>query len=219
MALQFETIPVTPFQQNATILWDDHTRDAVLLDVGGEADLLLAAVAGHQLNLRAVWLTHGHVDHVGGVAALTQKVDVPVLGPHQDDDFWLQQLPDITAAYGFPPSPAFVPTRWLHDGDTVAVGAHEFQVLPIPGHTPGHVVFYSAPNRLLLAGDVLFRGSIGRTDFPRSSHADLVDHIRRNLLTLPENTQVLPGHGPMTSIGHEKRHNPFLRHADGAARS
>lgn len=211
MALQYETIPVTPFQQNATILWDDQTREAVLLDVGGAADTLLAATAGHGLNLCAVWLTHGHLDHVGGVVDLTHKIDLPVFGPQQDDDFWLRQLPEITEAYGFPVSPAFVPARWLNEGDTVAVGAHEFQVLHIPGHTPGHVVFYSAANRLLLAGDVLFRGSIGRTDFPRGSQADLLRHIRSKILTLPDNTQVLPGHGPMTTIGYEKQHNAFLR--------
>lgn len=214
MALQYKTIPVTSFQQNATVLWDDQTRDAVLLDVGGGADLLLAAAAEYRLNLRAVWLTHGHVDHAGGVVDLTQKMDLPVLGPQQEDDFWLRQLPEITRSYGFPVSPAFVPTHWLNEGDTVAVGAHEFQVLHIPGHTPGHVVFYSAQDQLLLAGDVLFRGSIGRTDFPRGNHADLMHHIRSKILTLPDDTRVLPGHGPMTTIGHEKQHNPFLRHSE-----
>ncbi|OOX78281.1 MBL fold metallo-hydrolase [Snodgrassella alvi] len=211
MALQIQVIPVTPFQQNAALLWDDVSREAVLTDVGGEAERLLSAVSQHQLKLLAIWLTHGHLDHASGVADLTEQQSVPVLGPHQSDDYWLQALPEITANYGFPVSKPLTPTRWLEDGDELSVGEHKFIVYHIPGHTPGHVVFYSQANNLLIAGDVLFRESIGRTDFPGGNHADLIHGIQSKLLTLPDSTRVLPGHGPMTTIGHEKLHNPYLR--------
>lgn len=211
MALQIQVIPVTPFQQNAALLWDDVSREAVLTDVGGGAERLLSAVSQHQLKLQAIWLTHGHLDHASGVADLTEQQSVPVLGPHQSDDYWLQALPEITANYGFPVSKPLTPTRWLEDGDELSVGEHKFIVYHIPGHTPGHVVFYSKANNLLIAGDVLFRESIGRTDFPGGNHADLIYGIQSKLLTLPDTTRVLPGHGPMTTIGHEKLHNPYLR--------
>ena len=211
MALQIQVIPVTPLQQNAALLWDDVSREAVLTDVGGEAERLLSAVSQHQLKLQAIWLTHGHLDHASGVADLTEQQSVPVLGPHQSDDYWLQALPEITANYGFPVSKPLTPTRWLEDGDELSVGEHKFIVYHIPGHTPGHVVFYSQENNLLIAGDVLFRESIGRTDFPGGNHADLIHGIQSKLLTLPDSTRVLPGHGPMTTIGHEKLHNPYLR--------
>ena len=211
MALQIQVIPVTPFQQNAALLWDDVSREAVLTDVGGEAERLLSPVSQHQLKLQAIWLTHGHLDHASGVADLTEQQSVPVLGPHQSDDYWLQALPEITANYGFPVSKPLTPTRWLEDGDELSVGEHKFIVYHIPGHTPGHVVFYNQENNLLIAGDVLFRESIGRTDFPGGNHADLIHGIQSKLLTLPDSTRVLPGHGPMTTIGHEKLHNPYLR--------
>lgn len=211
MALQIQVIPVTPFQQNAALLWDDVSREAVLTDVGGESERLLSAVSQHQLKLQAIWLTHGHLDHASGVADLTEQQSVPVLGPHQSDDYWLQALPEITANYGFPVSKPLTPTRWLEDGDELSVGEHKFIVYHIPGHTPGHVVFYNQENNLLIAGDVLFHESIGRTDFPGGNHADLIHGIQSKLLTLPDSTRVLPGHGPMTTIGHEKLHNPYLR--------
>lgn len=211
MALQIQVIPVTPFQQNAALLWDDVSREAVLTDVGGESERLLSAVSKHQLKLQAIWLTHGHLDHASGVADLTEQQSVPVLGPHQSDDYWLQALPEITANYGFPVSKPLTPTRWLEDGDELSVGEHKFIVYHIPGHTPGHVVFYNQENNLLIAGDVLFRESIGRTDFPGGNHADLIHGIQSKLLTLPDSTRILPGHGPMTTIGHEKLHNPYLR--------
>lgn len=210
MALHIEILPVTPFLQNCALLWDDESREAVLTDVGGEADRLLAEAAKRQLVLKGIWLTHGHVDHVGGVADLTAKVPLPVSGPHIDDTFWLDGLPEATAAYRFPHSPAIRPDSWLNEGDELSVGRYCFQVLHIPGHTPGHVVFYCAEEKLLIAGDVLFYESIGRTDFPRGNHADLIRNIREKLLVLPEDVRVLPGHGAMTTIGHEKRHNPFL---------
>lgn len=210
MALNVQILPVTPFQQNAALLWDDVSKEAVLTDVGGEAERLLEAVETHQLNLKAIWLTHGHLDHASGVEELTTLHPVPVLGPHQADNYWLQALPDVTASYGFPISQPFIPTHWLKEGEALKVGEHTFIVFHIPGHTPGHVVFYSQANKLLIAGDVLFRDSIGRTDFPGGNHSDLIRGIQEKLLSLPDDTRVLPGHGPMTTIGHEKQHNPFL---------
>ncbi|MDO5639590.1 MAG: MBL fold metallo-hydrolase [Neisseria sp.] len=210
MALQVEIMAVTPFRQNCCLIWDDETREAVLTDVGGDVPVLLQEIAAKGVTLKEIWLTHGHLDHAGGVAAFLQQQDVPVIGPHADDLFLLEQLPERTAEFGFPISPSFVPTRWLQEGDRLSVGAYGFEVLHIPGHTPGHVVFYCAEAGLLVAGDVLFYESIGRTDFPRGNHADLIDNISRKLLVLPEAVNVIPGHGRMTTIGHEKRHNPFL---------
>ncbi|MCO6507723.1 MAG: MBL fold metallo-hydrolase [Snodgrassella sp.] len=211
MALQMKVIPVTPFQQNAALLWDDVSKEAILTDVGGEAERLLSEVDKYQLKLQAIWLTHGHLDHAGGVTDLTAQHAVPVWGPHQADDYWLQALPEVTTNYGFPLSQPFTPTHWLQDGDKLTVGEHTFVVYHIPGHTPGHVVFYSQANSLLITGDVLFRESIGRTDFPGGNHADLIHGIQSKLFTLPDETRVLPGHGLMTTIGHEKEYNPFLR--------
>jgi len=144
MALQIQIMPVTAFRQNCSLLWDDETRDAVLVDVGGDAEHLLAEVNKRSLKLNAIWLTHGHLDHAGGVPMLLERQNVPVIGPHPDDQFLLDALPETTASYGFPVCPVFAPTRWLHDGDTLNVGQFTFQVLHIPGHTPGQVVFYCA---------------------------------------------------------------------------
>ncbi|MDO5069457.1 MAG: MBL fold metallo-hydrolase [Neisseria zoodegmatis] len=211
MTLKCEMIAVTPFRQNCTLIWDDETREAVLTDVGGDVPFLLEEIKKHDLKLTAIWLTHGHLDHAGGVVELLSQVDVPVLGPHEEDLFLLEQLPQITAQYGFPVSPSFKPTRWLKEGDTLTVGKYAFDVLHIPGHTPGHVVFYCKDAELLIAGDVLFYESIGRTDFPRGNHADLIHNITSKLLVLPEGITVISGHGRTTTIGHEKHHNPYLR--------
>lgn len=210
MSLNIQIMPVTPFRQNCTLIWDDESGEGVLTDVGGDTAHLNAEIEKLNVKLQAVWLTHGHLDHAGGVVELLQSQQVPVLGPHEDDLFLLEQLPQRTAEFGFPVSPAFVPTRWLHEGDTLQVGAYTFDVLHIPGHTPGHVVFYCAEAGLVVAGDVLFYESIGRTDFPRGNHEDLIHNIRSKLLPLPPQTQVIPGHGRMTTIGHEAAHNPFL---------
>ena len=210
MSLKIQIMPVTPLQQNCSLIWDDETNEGVLTDVGGDVEHLLAAVDKLGVKLQAIWLTHGHVDHAGGVLALTKKHPLPVIGPHQDDQFWLDKLPQSTAQYGLPISPAFKPDRYLNEGEQLQVGAYTFDVLHIPGHTPGHVVFYCADVDLLVAGDVLFHESIGRTDFPRGNHADLIRNISTKLFVLPPETQVIPGHGRMTTIGHEVKHNPFF---------
>ena len=210
MTLRYEILSVTPFRQNCTLIWDDESSEAVLTDVGGDVPFLLQELANRKLTLTAIWLTHGHLDHAGGVVEMLKTRKVLVLGPHPDDEFLLQSLPQTTAQYGFPVSPAFSPNRWLEEGETLTVGRYAFQVLHIPGHTPGHVVFYCAEAELLIAGDVLFYETIGRTDFPRGNHTDLINNIRNKLFALPETVQVVAGHGRMTSIGHEKRHNPFF---------
>lgn len=211
MALQFQIMPVTPFRQNCTLLWDDNSSEAIFTDVGGDSGFLWQEAQALGLSPQAVWLTHGHLDHAGGVVALTQDHPMPVLGPHPDDEFLLQALPQTTAEFGFPVSPAFTPERWLAEGEQLRVGAYVFDVLHIPGHTPGHVVFHCAAEKLLIAGDVLFYETIGRTDFPRGNHQDLIDNIRNKLLVLPDDTRVIPGHGRMTTIGHERVYNPFLQ--------
>ena len=210
MSLKIQIMPVTPLQQNCSLIWDDETNEGVLTDVGGDVEHLLAAVDKLGVKLQAIWLTHGHVDHAGGVLALTKKHPLPVIGPHKDDQFWLDKLPQSTAQYGLPISPAFKPDRYLNEGEQLQVGAYTFDVLHIPGHTPGHVVFYCADVDLLVAGDVLFHESIGRTDFPRGNHADLIHNISTKLFVLPPETQVIPWHGRMTTIGHEVKHNPFF---------
>ena len=210
MSLKIQIMPVTPLQQNCSLIWDDETNEGVLTDVGGDVEHLLAAVDKLGVKLQAIWLTHGHVDHAGGVVELTKKQPLPVIGPHKDDQFWLDKLPQSTAQYGLPISPAFKPDRYLNEGEQLQVGASTFDVLHIPGHTPGHVVFYCADVDLLVAGDVLFHESIGRTDFPRGNHADLIHNISTKLFVLPPETQVIPGHGRMTTIGHEVKHNPFF---------
>lgn len=208
--LNFTVIPITPLKQNSTLIWDSKTKEAVLTDVGGEVDHLLEIVRNNYLNLKAVWLTHGHFDHVGGVALLKKHCQVPILGPNQKDEFLLEHLPETAANYHFPKTETFEPTQWLKDGDVVSVGNFEFKVMHIPGHTPGSVVYYCKDAKLLVAGDVLFRESIGRSDFPRGDGKALLQGIREKLFVLPKDTRVITGHGALTTIGHEIEHNPFF---------
>lgn len=210
MALNIQIMPVTPLRQNCSLLWCDETREAVLVDVGGDVDWVWEEINKLGLHIKEIWLTHGHLDHVGGVPFWQEKQNTPIIGPHHEDEFLLERLPEITASYGFPVAPAFTPTRYLQEGEKLKVGKFIFDVLHIPGHTPGHVVFYCASQNLLIAGDTLFYESIGRTDFPRSNHQDLVDSISQKLFTLPDETNVIAGHGRTTTIKHEKRHNPFI---------
>lgn len=208
--LNFTVIPITPLRQNSTLIWDSKTKEAVLTDVGGEIEHLLKIVDNNYLNLKSIWLTHGHFDHVGGVVALTSQRKVPVLGPNCEDKFLLEHLPETAASYHFPRTESFEPDTWLNDGDSVSVGEFEFKVLHIPGHTPGSVVYYCEQAKLLIAGDVLFRESIGRSDFPRGDGDALLQGIREKLFVLPRDTRVITGHGALTTIGHELEHNPFF---------
>ena len=213
MALQYHVIPVTPFAQNCSVLWCDVSRRAAVVDAGGDIDLIRQFVEQHKLTVEKLLLTHGHIDHAGACASLAASLNVPIEGPQRSESFWLDQLPHQGQMFGFPPSAPLVPDRWLEEGDQVSIGNETLQVLHCPGHTPGHVVFYSASAHLLVAGDVLFQGSIGRTDFPMGNHQQLLDAIEQKLFALPDETVVITGHGPLTTLGEEKRHNPFVSSA------
>ncbi|MFN3716485.1 MAG: MBL fold metallo-hydrolase [Thiobacillus sp.] len=212
--MEFTILPVTPYRQNCSLVWDAAGR-AALIDPGGEADRLLAAAQARGLTLEKLLLTHGHLDHVGAAAELRDRLGIPIVGPQREEQFWLDVLPQQAAMFGFPPTPAFVPDQWLEDGATVEVGALRFEVLHCPGHTPGHVVFHQPESKLAFVGDVLFKGSIGRTDFPRGDHAALLAAIRRKLFPLGDEVRFVPGHGAMSTFGHERIENPFVGLAPG----
>lgn len=210
MALRFRVLPVTAFEQNCSLVWCDSTREAALIDAGGDVDRLLAAVEAEGVTLTRLLVTHGHIDHAGAVAELADRLHLPIEGPHPDDLFWISRLGEQAGMFRFPPSRPFEPTRWLYQGNEVAIGAETLQVRHCPGHTPGHVVFISESASVSFVGDVLFAGSIGRTDFPLGDHQTLIDAIRRELWPLDDDMRFVPGHGPMSTIGHERRHNPFV---------
>lgn len=208
--LRYQTIPVTAFAQNCSLVWCDETREAAVIDPGGDLDRILDAVAQHGLTLKAIWLTHAHIDHAGGTGELAQRLGLPIIGPHPGDQFWIDGLPQQSAMFRFPPALAFTPTQWLADGDTVRIGHCELAVRHCPGHTPGHVVFYSAQAKRAFVGDVLFVGSIGRTDFPGGNHEELLASIRERLWPMGDDTVFIPGHGPEGTFGQERRSNPFV---------
>ncbi|HQZ59543.1 MAG TPA: MBL fold metallo-hydrolase [Acinetobacter sp.] len=208
--LQVKIVPVTAFQQNCSILWDSDTKEAVLIDAGGDAAILKKEVEDLGLKVKALWLTHGHLDHAGAVGELAETWKIPVIGPHKEDQFWLDMIQDVSARYGFPiPQPINV-DQWLEGGEVLKLGDDEFEVRFAPGHTPGHVMFYNAKHGVLWTGDVLFKGSIGRTDFPKGNHQQLLDSIQRECFSLPDATQFISGHGPISTIGYEKKFNPFV---------
>lgn len=208
--LKFEVIPVTPFAQNATLVWCDETLEAAIIDAGGEVDRLLGAVKKKGLKLTKALLTHGHIDHAGGAADLKARTGVPIIGPHQDDQFWLDGLKDQSRMFSFPDAQPVTPDQWLQDGDQVQLGNSTLEVIHCPGHTPGHVVFYDANSKMAQVGDVLFAGSIGRTDFPKGNHQDLISSIQNKLFPLGDDIEFIPGHGPNSTFGEEKRSNPFV---------
>lgn len=209
--LGYLTIPVTAFAQNCSLVWDDQTHQAAVIDPGGDLDRLLAEVEQRGLKLEQIWLTHAHIDHAGGTGELARRLGLPIVGPHRGDQFWIDALPQQSAMFGFPPAQAFTPTRWLDDGDTVQLGSHVLQVRHCPGHTPGHVVFHSPQLQRAFVGDVLFAGSIGRTDFPQGNHAQLIESITQRLWPMGDETVFIPGHGPESSFGRERRSNPYVR--------
>lgn len=222
--LQVKIVPVTAFAQNCSLVWDSETKEAVLIDAGGDAAVLKKEVEALGLKVKALWLTHGHLDHAGAVGELAKEWSVPVVGPHKEDQFWLDMIQEVSARYGFPiPQPVKV-DQWLEGGEVLKLGEDEFEVRFAPGHTPGHVMFYNKNHGLLWTGDVLFKGSIGRTDFPRGNHEQLIESIQRECFSLPDETQFISGHGPMSTIGYEnnltrlsqvKRVNPHNHlHAD-----
>ena len=211
MALKYQIIPVTPLQQNCTLLWCDQTGKGVLTDPGGEAKRLLAAIDHNKVLVERILLTHGHLDHVGAAAEMAKALKIPIHGPHEEDRFWLEMLPAQCAMFGFPQQPAFLPDVWLGEGDDIAVGELVLDVLRCPGHTPGHVVFHEKNNKLAIVGDVIFKGSVGRSDLPKGDGAALIRSIKQKLLPLGNEVHFIPGHGPISTMGAEKRHNPFLQ--------
>ncbi len=205
------TLPVTAFEQNCSIAWCDNSREAVIIDPGGDRDKIFAAVSREAVRPVMVALTHGHLDHVGATAVIARHYGIPVIGPHPDDAFWIDALQQQVQMFGFPPVEDFTPDRWLQAGDRLEYGDQALEVLHCPGHTPGHLVFYQPVEKIAFVGDVIFRGSIGRTDFPKGNHQQLLDSIRTQIFTLDADVVLVPGHGPNTSVGDEKASNPFVR--------
>jgi len=204
-------IPVTPLQQNCSLLWCERTGQGAVVDPGGDIERILAAVEAHGIGLVKILLTHAHVDHAGGTVALAKRLGLPIEGPQREDRFWIDLLPQQCQTFGFPPTESFTPDRWLEHGDTVEFGEEALQVLHCPGHTPGHIVFFHPGERLAIVGDVLFKGSIGRTDFPRGDYDTLINSIREKLFPLGDDVVFIPGHGPLSTFGEERRSNPFVR--------
>lgn len=213
--LKYKVIPVTHYQQNCSLVWCEKSNKAALIDPGGEVDRLLAAVDELSLELEKIILTHGHLDHVGGTAELVSRLNLPVEGPHKDDMFWIGMLDQQAQMMGFSPVENFTPDRFVEQGDTIAVGNEVLSVRFTPGHTPGHVVLHHAASNMVWVGDVLFKGAVGRTDFPRGNFDTLAASIRRELWSLPEETIFVPGHGPLGTIGEEIKSNPFVAGLSG----
>jgi hydroxyacylglutathione hydrolase len=208
--LNYRLVPVTAFEQNCTLLWCQHTGQAAIVDPGGDEERILAAIREEGVTPVKILLTHGHIDHVGGAAALAGRLGIPVLGPHPDDAFLLDALPEQARMFGLPMAAPFRPEQWLDQGERVTLGERVLEVIHCPGHTPGHIVYYDADAGLAQVGDVLFKGAIGRTDFPRGKHRDLIDSIRNRLFPLGDAIRFIPGHGPMSTFGAERRSNPFV---------
>lgn len=208
--MKLSIIPVTPFEQNCSLIWCEQTNKAAVIDPGGDLDEILEEVDRQKLQLEKILITHAHIDHAGGAGALARRTGVPIEGPHKDDLFWIEGMPEQSRMFGFPGAEVFHPARWLQQGDKVSVGELQLEVLHCPGHTPGHVIFYHPASKLAIVGDVLFKGSIGRTDFPKGDYATLINSIRQRLLPLGDDVEFVAGHGPMSTIGFERRYNPFL---------
>jgi glyoxylase-like metal-dependent hydrolase (beta-lactamase superfamily II) len=207
-------VPVTPLRQNCTIVWCPKTMMAAIIDPGGDVARLIEVVRQQGLTLEKIWITHGHLDHAGGAAALQEATGVPIEGPHPDDSFWIDDIGQSGARWGMNEARSFIPDRWLADGDRVTLGETQFEVYHCPGHTPGHVIFHHRQARFAQVGDVLFAGSIGRTDFPKGSYPDLIASITGKLWPLGDDVTFVPGHEGISTFGAERRTNPFV--SDGA---
>jgi glyoxylase-like metal-dependent hydrolase (beta-lactamase superfamily II) len=211
MAFAHRTVPVTPFQQNCSLVWETATGQAAVIDPGGDLPQVLAVANELSLTLEQIWLTHAHIDHAGGTGTLARTRGLPIIGPHPGDQFWIDGLVQQSRMFGLPPAEPFTPTRWLADGDTVRIGGCELEVRHCPGHTPGHVIFFEPSTRHAFVGDVLFAGSIGRTDFPQGDHDTLIRAIVSRLWPLGDDVSFTPGHGPQSTFGQERRTNPYVR--------
>lgn len=210
--LRAAIIPVTPYQQNCSLIWCSATKKAALVDPGGDLDRLKLAVEKAGVTLEKILITHGHADHCGQAGMLAAELGLPIEGPHEDDRFWIARLEDDGPRFGIA-TKVFEPDRWLHHDDTVTVGNLQLEVIHCPGHTPGHVVFFHRPTRFAFVGDVLFAGSIGRTDFPMGNHQDLLDAITQRLWPLGDGVTFVPGHGPTSTFGQERATNPYVSDA------
>lgn len=208
--LQIQIIPVTPLQQNTSLIWSPTSGEGVFIDPGGESDKLLAAVQQNKVKLVAIWLTHGHLDHAGAATEIAERTGCPIIGPHKDDQWLLDDIEEQGAKYGIKDGRNVVPDRYLEEGDTLELDGNQFGVVHCPGHTPGHVVIYNKAGAFSFVGDVLFKGSIGRTDFPRGNHQQLLNSISQKLWPLGNDMRFVPGHGPMGTFGEERASNPFV---------
>lgn len=211
MQMKIAIVPVTPFRQNCTILWDEETKRGVVVDPGGDMDSIRQVLDEHGIVVERILLTHGHIDHIGGAADLRDLLDVDVEGPHEADRALIERVADQAKQFNMPEVKTIEPDRWLEDGDTVSIAGLDFDVLHCPGHAPGHVVFYNADSRFALVGDVLFKGSVGRTDLPGGDHETLLRSIIEKLLPLGDDVTFICGHGPHSTIGDERQSNPFLQ--------
>jgi len=211
--IQAVIVPVTGFQQNCTVIWCSETLKGAVIDPGGDLESILDAAKQHGVTIEKILITHGHIDHAGSAGALAEQLSVPIEGPQREDSFWIDMLEEQGAKYGVSDARKFEPTRWLEQGDKVSFGNVEMDVLHCPGHTPGHVVFHHVEAKLAIVGDVLFQGSIGRTDFPRGDLATLIDAITGKLWPLGGDTAFVPGHGPMSNFAAERENNPFVSDA------
>ena len=203
-------IPVTPFAQNCSLVWCSRTGAGAVIDPGGDLDKVLAAAGKENVRIEKILLTHAHIDHAGGAAELARTLGIPIVGPHPGDKFWIDGLPEQGKMFGLGRCDTFEPDQWLDEGDRVAVGDVELEVRHCPGHTPGHVVFFNPQQRVAFVGDVLFAGSVGRTDFPGGDYDTLIRSIRDKLFALGDDVRFVPGHGPISTFGDERRTNPFV---------
>ncbi|HSG91488.1 MAG TPA: MBL fold metallo-hydrolase [Pseudomonadales bacterium] len=210
MSLKATIIPVTPFQQNCSLIWCEETMRGAAVDPGGDIDRIRAAIAQTGMVLEKILVTHAHIDHAGAIAELAESAGVPIEGPHRDDQFLIDTLAEQGERFGFAGARPFTPDRWFEDGDTATVGNLTFKVRHCPGHTPGHVVFVSEEARVAAVGDVLFQGSVGRSDLPRGNHDQLIASIRERLFPLGDDITFIPGHGPVSTFGQERRSNPYV---------
>lgn len=208
--MRFCIIPVTAYQQNCSLLICEQSHKAAIVDPGGDIDLILQAIDREKVSPESILITHGHLDHIGATAELAARLSIPVIGPHKDDQFWIDAIPEQCHTFRFPASDSFTPSRWLKQGDIVQVGEEILDILHCPGHTPGHVVFIQHSTKLAIVGDVLFKGSIGRTDLPKGNFNTLINSIRNNLWPLGKQFAFIPGHGPMSTFGEEMRSNPYV---------
>lgn len=208
--MKVQIVPVTAFQQNCSIIKCEETNRLAIVDPGGDVSRINEAVSSMGGQVEKILITHAHIDHAGATKEVADYYEVPIEGPHKEDQFWIDKLSDQSRMFQFPNAQPFVPTRWLEQSDTVSVGNIQLEVRHCPGHTPGHVIFINHEHKLCWVGDVIFKGSIGRTDFPRGDHETLINAIKENVLSLEDDYQFISGHGDVSNVGYERKTNPFI---------